>query len=662
VPASSILDRNERPAPSPSIVIGEGQSVDENDSLSRNLTRVYLDLHIWKKEPSTEGVAGFVTALKASVESTAALSRQARMAGMDVERFQELKFAAEQNKIGVDALTDGLKELQLRADEFVQTGAGSAAESFQRLGYTSEELAKKLKNPSELFVEIIGRMKEFDRAAQIRIGDELFGGSAGERFVELVDKGAEGIREQIRLANELGLVMTREMVAKAEEVDKKFNIIASTIGTRIKSAIIDAVSAWAQFVDEFRKFEDQQNATLKARQTEIGRQRLDLENQRLATPKSEENVIRQLDERLRQLAEEDARITNVRSERPASSPAVAPAPAQPRDLSGDYMRRYREELAQTNRERAIATEMEKILSDASGKGARLTKEQAAALAEETIARKEKDDASKKSASTADRAATASEKERDRTKEIISELEKEIAVVWQSDEAKRALEASRMAGADATDTERQRIIDLNEALHQQEEARQRVIDQLDFEKDTTRSAIQDMQSALDDGKITWEEWGDIAENVIGRVSDKLLDDMLDSIFAVNKAAGSGGGGGGIFGSLLGGLFGGGGGFPSVPKSPVGLFAKGGISDKPAIFGEGPLAEAAVPLPDGRRIPVDLRQGAAAAPTVSVSYAPVISFTGTGDEISTLRRELAKDRAEFATRTVKTIQDAQKRRVI
>lgn len=46
--------------------------------------------------------------------------------------------------------------------------------------------------------------------------------------------------------------------------------------------------------------------------------------------------------------------------------------------------------------------------------------------------------------------------------------------------------------------------------------------------------------------------------------------------------------------------------------IGLFAKGGISDRPAIFGEGPLPEAAVPLPDGRRIPVDLRLPGWSAP--------------------------------------------------
>ena len=54
VPAANILDRNERPNPRPSIVIGEGQSVDEGESIARTLTRVYLDLHVWVEEPSTE--------------------------------------------------------------------------------------------------------------------------------------------------------------------------------------------------------------------------------------------------------------------------------------------------------------------------------------------------------------------------------------------------------------------------------------------------------------------------------------------------------------------------------------------------------------------------------------------------------------------------------
>ncbi len=530
---------------------------------------------------ATAAVTGLAAAMKASVESVAELSRQSRMAGMDVEAFQGLKFAAEQNNIAVDVLADGLKELSLRADEFVQTGGGGAAEAFQRLGYGSEQLAEKLKDPSALFVEIIGRMQEFDRAARLRIGDELFGGSAGERFVELVDKGAEGLREQIQLANELGLVMNREMVAQAEEVDKKFNIIAATVGTKLKGAIVEAVSAWAWFLDTFHEFEQQQNTTLQGRQVQIGKERLDLERQILEAQEEQRSAggklsptakslgfedsknanlagyTGQIDEakrKLAELAEEDARITNVINSRVVGK-ADQSTPKPTRDLSGDYIREYREELAKSNTERKVAAELEKILSDASSKGVKLSKDQAEALARETVARQEQDEAAKKSASTSERAATATEKERERIREIITELENEIAVVWKSDQAKRALEGSRMAGSKATTEERNKIIELNEELFQQEEARNRLTDQIAFERDLTRSAIDDMKSALEDGKITWQEMGDMAINVLSRISDKLLDDVLDSIFKVNNSAG-GGGGGGILASLFGGLFGGG----------------------------------------------------------------------------------------------------------
>lgn len=69
VPAASILDTNARPAPDPSIIIGEAQAVDEGDSISRNLTRVYLDLHVWKKETSTAGVKAISGAIRSAMNS-----------------------------------------------------------------------------------------------------------------------------------------------------------------------------------------------------------------------------------------------------------------------------------------------------------------------------------------------------------------------------------------------------------------------------------------------------------------------------------------------------------------------------------------------------------------------------------------------------------------
>lgn len=563
---------------------------------------------------ATVGVTGFIAATKAAIESTAELSRQSRMAGVDVEAFQELKFVAEQNKIGIDALTDGLKEMNLRADEFISTGAGGGAEAFQRLGYSSEELAQKIKKPSDLFVEIIGRMRQFERAAQIRIGDELFGGSAGERFVELVDQGAEGLKETIATSRELGMVMDREMVQRAEEVDKKFNLITQTVGTKLKAAIVDAVSAWYGFIDSFEEFKNQQDATLKTRQIEIGHRRLELENKILEV---QNNGALQDEKRVRaiagyrieldKLSAEDREITGIRNTRLTRPDANAPSPKI--DTSADYMRSYREELAKTNRERQIATETEKILADAASKGASLTREQAVALAQESVARSERDAAAKKSASESERSAKATATERQKVAELIKDLETEISLVWASDAAKRASVASRQAGAAATDAERQKIIALNEALFQEEEARRRADEQMLFYRDLTRAGLDDLFNAVEQGKTFWQALGDAGVNSLKRIGDALINDVLDSIFKVNSAAA--GSGGGFLSSLLGGLFGGGtGGFAKLPAiGPVPSprpFAKGGaflqglngfsnqIVSKPTMFafadGAGLMGEA------------------------------------------------------------------------
>ncbi|WP_353641962.1 phage tail tape measure protein [Mesorhizobium sp. WSM2239] len=225
------------------------------------------------------GLQQIAGSIRDVANSVALIGSNAKMAGLTNKAFQELSYVAEQSRIGVDTLADGMKELQLRADEFIATGGGPAAESFQRLGFTAEELKTKLKDPSALLVEIIGRMEQLDKAAQIRVSDELFGGSAGERFVELLDKGAAGIRKMIQEANEFGLVLSDDVIARADEIDRKFNLISRTISTRLKGSIVEATGALLEWFDGFNAIEAQQTRTLGNELADIGKRRLDIENQ-----------------------------------------------------------------------------------------------------------------------------------------------------------------------------------------------------------------------------------------------------------------------------------------------------------------------------------------------------------------------------------------------
>lgn len=69
VPATSILDRNERPAPDPSIIIGEIQMVDPGITIARDVVRIISTLHVWKREPSLAGVTAICAAIRKAINS-----------------------------------------------------------------------------------------------------------------------------------------------------------------------------------------------------------------------------------------------------------------------------------------------------------------------------------------------------------------------------------------------------------------------------------------------------------------------------------------------------------------------------------------------------------------------------------------------------------------
>ncbi|WP_421611428.1 D-alanyl-D-alanine carboxypeptidase family protein [Agrobacterium tumefaciens] len=245
------------------------------------------------------------------------IGSEAKRAGLSNQAFQELSHVANQARIPVDALVDGMKELNLRADEWIVTGSGSAAEAFQRLGYTATDLKKKLADPSALLVEIVDRLQQFDRAAQIRISDELFGGTGGERFVELLSRGAAGIRATIKEAHDLGLIINDEVIQRADELDRKFLKITTTIGTGLKQSIVGLVGAMDDFLDRWNQIDEQSTRNVQRALSDVyselqaEKQRLaDLQSTTMGTPADEMNL-RQSRQEVERLTAEAVKLRDI---------------------------------------------------------------------------------------------------------------------------------------------------------------------------------------------------------------------------------------------------------------------------------------------------------------------------------------------------------------
>lgn len=218
-----------------------------------------------------------------------------------------------------------------------------------------------------------------------------------------------------------------------------------------------------------------------------------------------------------------------------------------------------------------------------------------------------------------RGGPPSEEERiqaDAIKKVLEELRYKNEQMMRSNEEQELYNQLRAAGTTLDSKAGQEIAKLVEqgqrqtkVLKEQEEQAKRNEEAAKKVGEAWNNAGERLIDAFDDGKITLEEFGQAALQLVKDLLMANAERTEQNIFTSVLGAGSGGGGG--FGSFLSSLWPFANGGVMSGNGPVSLrrYSMGGIADSPqlAMFGEGDMNEAYVPLPDGRRIPVRIEGG-------------------------------------------------------
>ncbi len=549
------------------------------------------------------GFAGVVATMRGAASSLAEIRAQAQRAGLASEVFQELAYAAGQSRVPVDAIVDGFKELQMRSDEFIATAGGPAADAFRRIGLSPEELKTRLADPAALLEEIIRRVQTLDKAAQIRIFDELFGGTGGERFTRFLERGADNVARLRREAVETGNVLGDDVLRKAEDVDAAFNRMVGTVGTQLKGAIVEAASALAGFLDTFNSLESRTNiaglsttlSDIYGRRDEINQRIEDLRAGKSQLPglmgsvRSEEMIAELEAERLRLNNDASGVLNRIGELNAANRPTTPPVELAPIEVVGT--------------------------GGGGGGGGGGAGGRAAA-----------------------RSFTNAYAELRRSaQERIADLQVERDVIGMTTEAAASyrLEAEMLAevqrnGLSLTDQQRQELSGLAATygaltgeVERAQAAQERLKDTADAFKDTAGEVMRGFIGDLRQGISLSEALSNVLDRLVDRLLDMAIDGLLNAAF-----------GGGIFSA---GLFGFG-----------GARATGGPVDpgRAYVIGErGP--ELFVPRHGGTIIP----NGAVVAkggPTQNINIAPVINMNAPGGS--------PDQNADLANKTAKAVTDS------
>ncbi|MGE3874090.1 MAG: tape measure protein [Parvibaculaceae bacterium] len=275
---------------------------------------------------------------------------------------------------------------------------------------------------------------------------------------------------------------------------------------------------------------------------------------------------------------------------------------------------------------ALETEIARVRKEADSSGAVLSESQIKALAQANIAADARRAAIERATSGRDRAAKQDVREEERRaeqwddatqsiQERIQALQTEIDMEGKSVEAtersRTALEllnTAKRLGVEITPELRAEIDRLAAAYgqmaqqaHDSAETTEEAQRRLDEIRDIGRDAIHGIVDALEDGKLKGREFIDILRNIASQLLEMSVNGFLNGFLGKQGSPG-----GGLLGSLLSGFLGGGaggssaGGFTGFASGTANT-GGGRTQVRGVVHGQ----EAVIPLPNGGRVPVDLR---------------------------------------------------------
>lgn len=158
-----------------------------------------------------------------------ATATAAERAGIAVETFSRLQYAAGQTDVEIAALTTGIQRFQIslsKADE----ESKQAIATLSRFGLQAEQL-KGLAIEDQLAAVAEAFKTISDPADRTRVAVDLFGKSAGPQLVPLLAQGKAGIQQLTAEADRLGITLTSSTAAGIDQADRAIKQLTATLSS-----------------------------------------------------------------------------------------------------------------------------------------------------------------------------------------------------------------------------------------------------------------------------------------------------------------------------------------------------------------------------------------------------------------------------------------------
>lgn len=210
---------------------------------------------------AAEAAAAIFEIANMAGEHSRSLEENSKMLGVNVERLQELEYAAKVAAgVNREELVGSLEGLNSTLFKF-RTGSPEAVEAFVRLGISSSELADPLMTSDKLLLKVSDRFAGMaDGAYKSALANEV-GGGALVKLLPLLSKGSDGIAKMGQEARGLGVIMGKDAVEAGANFDREMSKvwfviknITFTIGNELIKYLRPIVMEFQKWIVQNKRF------------------------------------------------------------------------------------------------------------------------------------------------------------------------------------------------------------------------------------------------------------------------------------------------------------------------------------------------------------------------------------------------------------------------
>lgn len=204
----------------------------------------------------TLSFAAAIHGTKAALEKFGEIADRAKSANLDTELFQSVSYQAKLAGVEIGEVATALDAFRKNA-ELAAEGRGKL---FSQLKATNPDLLTAIQLAGSQGERLRLVADALDQTADKAALASAAFGAAGPRMVAVFEGGADAIDRATAKARAMGLIVDREIIAKADEYGDKWDTAATVIDTQVKVALtnlapgmlwlVEKAALFAQFMND----------------------------------------------------------------------------------------------------------------------------------------------------------------------------------------------------------------------------------------------------------------------------------------------------------------------------------------------------------------------------------------------------------------------------